>query len=248
MRIISMNDFKNVKKYIENGLNAMKKNNNEKAIEFFDKAIEINSSNPQAWNNKGVALRKIGKIEEAINCYNKALTIDPDLILAHLNKARALKIQKKFDLALFSYENILEIDPEHEEALAESERVRDLLARRSGIIKSETDQKDQFEEEKQLLDERKQELLEFLEESRKSINDSVERIKEMFTHGIRDEAEENRDRIVNALVNFNEQLHTRIHSITEEFTAIDFEEECRDIMDKWEYFKESKLSELKNFE
>ncbi|MCK5158949.1 MAG: tetratricopeptide repeat protein, partial [Candidatus Heimdallarchaeota archaeon] len=77
----------NIKKLLEDGLEALRKNKNEKAIEYFDRVIAAESENTMAWNNKGVALRKLGKIEDAINCYNKALSIDPDLSRALLNKA-----------------------------------------------------------------------------------------------------------------------------------------------------------------
>ena len=199
-----------------------------------------------AWNNKGVALRKLGKIEDAINCYNKALSIDPDLSRALLNKARALKMQKKFDLALFTYEDILELHPEHREAIEESERVRNLLSRQVQLAQVEESVTQKESEERKLFNERKEELIEFLEESRKSINDSVEKIEEIFTSGIKEEALEHRDRILNALISFNEQLLDRIRHLNDEFVTLDFEEEIRELIDKWDAFKDAKIQELKS--
>ena len=199
-----------------------------------------------AWNNKGVALRKLGKIEDAINCYNKALSIDSDLSRALLNKARALKMQKKFDLALFTYEDILELHPEHREATEESERVRNLLSRQVQLTQVEVTVNEKESEERKLFQERNEELMEFLEESRKSISDSVEKIEEIFTSGIKEEALEHRDRILNALISFNEQLLNRIRNINDEFVTLDFEEEMRELIDKWNAFKDAKIEELKN--
>jgi tetratricopeptide (TPR) repeat protein len=233
-----------IKKLLNKGLEALKKNKNEKAIEFFDQVITIDSDNTMAWNNKGVALRKLGKIEDALNCYNKALTIDPNLTRALLNKARALKMQKKFDLALFTYEDILELQPEHPIAEEESERVRNLLSRRAQKIQVEEISQKEIEEKK-IFQERKDELIEFLEESRRSIGDSVEKIEKIFTSGIREEALEHRDRIVNAIESFNEQLFNRIKNISDEFLTLDFEEEMRELIDNWDDFKDSKISELK---
>ncbi|MGC9780976.1 MAG: tetratricopeptide repeat protein [Candidatus Heimdallarchaeota archaeon] len=241
-----MSKSENIKKLLESGLDALKKNKNDKALAFFDRVIEVEPDNTMAWNNKGVALRKIGKLNDALNCYNKALSIDSDLSRALLNKARVLKILKKFDLALFTYEDILELNPEHEEAKEESERVRALLSRRVKISLDDQKKSQKEKEELNLLKERKQELIEFLEESRRSISDSVDKVIEIFTSGIKDEAIEHRDRILNALVSFNEQLQTRINNISDEFTLLDFEEENRNLIDTWYVFKDKKIGELKN--
>jgi len=232
-----------VKKLLETGLNALRKNKSEKALSFFEQALALDSTNTMAWNNKGVALRKLGRTEEAINCYNKALTLDPDLSMALLNKARALKIQKKFDMALFAYEDILELHPDHNEALEESERVRALLTK-SAKISSDESVAEQAKEEEDLFTERREDLREFFEESRRSISDSVTKIEEIYTSGIKAEALEHRDRILKAIISFNEQLLERIKRITSEFITIDFEEENRDIIDKWFEFKDEKITQL----
>jgi len=241
-----MSKSENIKKLLEDGLEALRKNKNEKAIEYFDRVIAVESENTMAWNNKGVALRKLGKIEDAINCYNKALSIDPDLSRALLNKARALKMQKKFDLALFTYEDILELHPEHPVAAEESQRVRNLLSRQVQLTQVEVSITKKESEERKLFQERNEELIEFLEESRKSISDSVEKIEEIFTSGIKAEALEPRDRILKALISFNEQLLNRIRNINDEFVTLDFEEEIRELIDTWDAFKDAKIEELKS--
>ncbi|NPE08048.1 MAG: tetratricopeptide repeat protein [Asgard group archaeon] len=243
-----MSKSENIKKLLEDGLEALRKNKNEKAIEYFDRVIAVESENTMAWNNKGVALRKLGKIEDALNCYNKALSIDSDLSRALLNKARALKMQKKFDLALFTYEDILELHPEHRVATEESERVRNLLSRQVQFTQVEVSITEKESEERELFQERNEELIEFLEESRKSIIDSVEKIEEIFTSGIKEEALEHRNRILKALISFNEQLLNRIRNINDEFVTLDFEEEIRELIDKWDAFKDTKIEELKNLD
>ncbi|NHK31042.1 MAG: tetratricopeptide repeat protein [Asgard group archaeon] len=239
-----MGDSINIKKMLENGLSALKKGKHEKALAIFEQIIKEEPSNTIAWNNKGVTLRKLGKLDEAMNCYNKVLGIEPKQIQALLNKARVFKIQKKFDLALFIYEDILEIEQNHEDALTESEQVRMLLSKRAKLV-SEHDEIEQESEENELLSERKAELLDFLNESIKSISDSVDKINEIYISGIKEEALEHRDTILAALLSFNEQLQDRIKRISDEFISIDFIEENRDLIDKWIYFKDEKVDLLK---
>lgn len=239
-----MNDTKDVEELIRNGLEALSINSTQKALDLFSKAIAKDPENTMAWNNKGVALRKMGKIEDAIDCYNKALSISPDLSQALMNKARALRILKKFDLALFTYEEILELDSEHQEAKDESERVRMLLSRQVQISAKSTDKVELEKKEQQLLKERKQELKEFLNESQLSISDSVQRIGEMFVHGIKEEAIDQREKISRAIISFNNQITERVKLITDEFSLLDFEEECREQLDNWQIFKNKMLKEL----
>ena len=50
----------------------------EEAVEYFEKALEINPRFAVAWNNKGVSLSHLDKNEEAITCFDKALEINPE--------------------------------------------------------------------------------------------------------------------------------------------------------------------------
>ena len=49
----------------------------KKAIECFNKALEIDNNIPQIWNNKGVCLEEMGNFDEAKKCYEKALELLP---------------------------------------------------------------------------------------------------------------------------------------------------------------------------
>ena len=58
------------KKHLEDG-------NFEDALAFFEQALLLNQKNADLWNNKGVALRSLGRYDEALECFNKSLEIDP---------------------------------------------------------------------------------------------------------------------------------------------------------------------------
>ncbi len=53
------------------------KNNYEKAMEFYNKALKLNPYDIKTWNNKGNTLEAIGKFKKAINCYEEALKLNP---------------------------------------------------------------------------------------------------------------------------------------------------------------------------
>ena len=49
------------------------------AMKSYDKAIEINPRDSDAWYNKGITLAKLGKFDEAIKAYDKATEINLQL-------------------------------------------------------------------------------------------------------------------------------------------------------------------------
>lgn len=67
----------------------------DSAISSFDKALEINPDNHDAWNNKGVALLMLGIYEEAITCFDKAISLNPTQTnTALVNRDLAVEIRR----------------------------------------------------------------------------------------------------------------------------------------------------------
>ena len=81
-----------------------------KAIECYDKALEIDGRHVKAWINKGHALDGLGPWDEAIECYDKALEIDSKDADAWSRKALVLTMKGRRTEALEYFEKALEID------------------------------------------------------------------------------------------------------------------------------------------
>ncbi|MGY5147806.1 MAG: tetratricopeptide repeat protein [Candidatus Nitrosopumilus sp. bin_7KS] len=47
------------------------------ALGYFEQALLLNQDDPDLWNNKGIALRSLGRYEESMECFNKSLEIEP---------------------------------------------------------------------------------------------------------------------------------------------------------------------------
>lgn len=62
---------------IQNGVINLEDGNFEDALSFFEQALLLEPNNPDLWNQKGVALRSLGRYDEASECYNKSLQLDP---------------------------------------------------------------------------------------------------------------------------------------------------------------------------
>jgi len=93
------------------------KNEYEKSIECYDKALKIDSKYAEAWGNKGVALTDLGKYKEGIEYIDKALEIDPNDATVWNSKAAALNNLGKYNEAIEYIDKALEKDPNDADAL-----------------------------------------------------------------------------------------------------------------------------------
>ncbi|RCV64745.1 Tetratricopeptide (TPR) repeat [Methanophagales archaeon] len=67
----------------------------EKAIECFDKVIELDPNYTYAYSNRGIAYKNLKEYERAIEDYNKAIELDPNYANAFSNRELALSKLKE---------------------------------------------------------------------------------------------------------------------------------------------------------
>jgi tetratricopeptide (TPR) repeat protein len=87
------------------------------AIECYDKALEINPQNADAYYNKGLSLSSLKSHAEAIECYDKALEINPQNADAYYNKGLSLALTENHNEAIESFDRALEIQSDYVNAL-----------------------------------------------------------------------------------------------------------------------------------
>ena len=66
-----------IENLIRNGVENLEDGNFEDALSYFEQALLLKPDDPDLWNQKGVALRSLGRYDEASECYNKSLQLDP---------------------------------------------------------------------------------------------------------------------------------------------------------------------------
>lgn len=62
---------------VKKGKSLLVEGNFEDALAYFEQAILLNQNDPDIWNQKGAALRSLGRYDEALECFNKSLEMDP---------------------------------------------------------------------------------------------------------------------------------------------------------------------------
>ena len=96
---------------IHNSLaNTYKRENTEKAVEHYNKAIELKPDYATAYNNLGIILQKQNRIPLAMEHYQQAINLLPNYSDAHHNLAMLYLEQRQLALAKKHYERLLSID------------------------------------------------------------------------------------------------------------------------------------------
>jgi tetratricopeptide (TPR) repeat protein len=108
----------------------------DKSLLTFDIATDTKPDYADAWNNKGVALFKLGRLEEALQTYNKAIAIKPVLHEAWYNKGVTLAALDRREEALEAYNKAIEIKPDDAEAWANKGAALDALGRLDEALKA----------------------------------------------------------------------------------------------------------------
>lgn len=121
---IATNDGINAKSFSSNNealelyskaLDVTKKGNYKKAIEYYQKALQIDSLFVFAWDNMGICYRRLEEYDKALAAYQKSLEIDPTGIMPLQNIPVVYQLKKEYDKAIAAYQKLAEIDSNNPE-------------------------------------------------------------------------------------------------------------------------------------
>ena len=88
----------------------------DKAIEQYDKSIELNPNLANAYFNRGNAKDSLGHHEKAINDYNEAIRLNPDYADAYTHRGNANISLGRHEDAIADYDQAIRLNPDHAEA------------------------------------------------------------------------------------------------------------------------------------
>ncbi len=83
----------------------------EKALQSFDRALELDTKYSDAWNNKGALLLELGRLPKAIVALDRSLELNPQNGNAWYNRSRVYGGIKNKELTLYSLKRALRWDP-----------------------------------------------------------------------------------------------------------------------------------------
>jgi tetratricopeptide (TPR) repeat protein len=83
----------------------------EQAITYYERAIQIRPTLMGIWDNKGVALQKIGRYDQAIVAYEQAIALSSRHANAYKHLGHAYKDQGNYTAAIEAYQAAVELRP-----------------------------------------------------------------------------------------------------------------------------------------
>jgi len=113
--------------YNAEGMREAQAGNMQAAAALFEKAVQAEPENSNAWNNLGLAQRKIGRNEEALRAYQRAITVKPDFALVYKNLGIVLEQMGKKQEAAQAYRKYAELNPSATDARAARDKAEMLM-------------------------------------------------------------------------------------------------------------------------
>lgn len=88
----------------------------DKAIIYYNMALELNAESEELYSNKGVALYSMGKYEEAKDCFGNAIRINPQYEQAWNNMGVVMRTENKPKEAIRCYTAAIKANPKYKNA------------------------------------------------------------------------------------------------------------------------------------
>ncbi len=99
--------------WLATGVNLHHQDKHEEAMKYFDKAIELQPENAEAWYYKGMTLLKSDKDEESIKYFDKAIELKPNYPDAWCHKALAYSSVGTIEEAIKYADKAIELQPNY---------------------------------------------------------------------------------------------------------------------------------------
>jgi tetratricopeptide (TPR) repeat protein len=83
----------------------------DKALEDYDKAIELDSSYAKAYASRGLVFEKMGRFDKAIADYDKVIALNPSESQSYNNRGLVFEKMGRFDKAIQDYDRAIALNP-----------------------------------------------------------------------------------------------------------------------------------------
>ena len=87
-----------------------------KAIEYYNKALELDPANAEIYNNRSLIYKELGKPDRAVRGFLKAIQLDPGYVKAYNNIGLLYYEKHNLAAAVSSFEKAISIDPRNLES------------------------------------------------------------------------------------------------------------------------------------
>jgi protein O-mannosyl-transferase len=112
-----ISQYKNVPyAYYNRGFFFVNEKKYDRALEDFNKAIELKPNYTDAYLNRGFVFMDEKRYDRALEDFNKAIELKPNYAKAYYNRGNVFWDEKKYDRAIEDYSKAIELNPNYSEA------------------------------------------------------------------------------------------------------------------------------------
>ncbi|MEE2750035.1 MAG: sulfotransferase [Myxococcota bacterium] len=111
------------------GVSLLAAGNVEAAVEWLQRAVEMNATDAGLWTNLAVAWAACGRVSEPLDCYRRSLELEPGRVSTWLKLGSHLLEMRQISDANECFEQVLSMSPENLEAQVGQARVLERLGR-----------------------------------------------------------------------------------------------------------------------
>ena len=104
-------DFIEASIYSDRGVAKWRLNQTKKAIDDFNKSIQLSPENAAVYNNRGNALMDLGHPDEAVKDFDRAIVLSPNYGVAYNNRGNAHMALGQYALAFQDFRKAVELMP-----------------------------------------------------------------------------------------------------------------------------------------
>ena len=115
-RIDAPYEILDAEEYAHRGLEAQQQGDSEQAIQYYNKAIDLDPNDAKVYYNRGVAYGNKGELDQAIQDFTKAIDLNPNDAIAYNNRGIAYGDKDDFDRAIQDYTKAIKRNSDYAEA------------------------------------------------------------------------------------------------------------------------------------
>jgi tetratricopeptide (TPR) repeat protein len=109
------------------------------ALALYDQAVKIAPGRADVWNDRGVALQRLGRLDDALADLQESVRLDPGSAEALYNRGNVLALLERREEALVSYAEAVRLKPDHAEAFHNRGAVLQMLGRYADAVEAYTE-------------------------------------------------------------------------------------------------------------
>ena len=106
----------NTTDWFAEGMSLYNQDRFEESVQAYDKALQNDPQDAEAWNNKGISLGILGRYSEALVAFKKAVEINSSYAEAWYNMGVIFDFQERYVEAIQAYNMATQINPSYQKA------------------------------------------------------------------------------------------------------------------------------------